>query len=270
MTTFDKREEGFEKKFALDEELRSRRTPAATRCSACGRRRSSASPAPRPTPMPRKSSWPTSRRAGDDDVFQQAAQGFRRQRRGAIGSPDPPHHGRADGGGDRSRSRLESKHPPPAMTRRLRREPPRSLLSCRCNTHGQPFPDTRSHAACRRRDGLHRLVRPRLADRRRDHRARRLSRRHHRPAARPVGHGGDGRRDRRDPRGRRRADRARAARRLRDREPRARFRRRGRDRPDDQHRRGCARLRGRGQVSAARRAQLGPGARDHAHRHHRS
>ena len=37
MTTFDKREEGFEKKFAHDEELSSRRSPGATSCSAFGR-----------------------------------------------------------------------------------------------------------------------------------------------------------------------------------------------------------------------------------------
>ena len=42
MTTFDKREEGFEKKFAHDEELRFKATRAATSCSACGRRKSSA------------------------------------------------------------------------------------------------------------------------------------------------------------------------------------------------------------------------------------
>ena len=33
MTTFDKREEGFEKKFALDEEQKFKAGPAATSCS---------------------------------------------------------------------------------------------------------------------------------------------------------------------------------------------------------------------------------------------
>ena len=36
MTTFDKREEGFEKKFAHDEELQFKAMPAATSCSGCG------------------------------------------------------------------------------------------------------------------------------------------------------------------------------------------------------------------------------------------
>ena len=42
MTTFDKREEGFEKRFALDEEQKFKAVAAATSCSASGSRRSSA------------------------------------------------------------------------------------------------------------------------------------------------------------------------------------------------------------------------------------
>ena len=55
MTTFDKREEGFEKKFAHDEELKFKAAARRTSFSACGRPRKWASPARKPTPMPRKS-----------------------------------------------------------------------------------------------------------------------------------------------------------------------------------------------------------------------
>ena len=65
MTTFDKREEGFEKKFAHDEELKfkanARRNKllglwAAEKLGLAGRMRE---------PTPRKSSWRTSRTPGD-------------------------------------------------------------------------------------------------------------------------------------------------------------------------------------------------------------
>ena len=80
---------------------------------------------------------------------------------------------------------------------------------------------------------------------------------------------GDGDRHRRDPGGRRRADRAHPGRRLRGGEPRARHGRRGRDRADDQHGRGRAGVRVGREVSAGRRAQLGPAARHDARRHGR-
>ena len=55
MTTFDKREEGFEKKFAHDEELRFKANARRNKLLGIGPRRSSAWPAPRPRPTPRKS-----------------------------------------------------------------------------------------------------------------------------------------------------------------------------------------------------------------------
>ena len=41
MTTFDKREQGFEAKYIHDEELRSRRPQGATKCWEAGQRHSS-------------------------------------------------------------------------------------------------------------------------------------------------------------------------------------------------------------------------------------
>ena len=67
-----------------------------------------------------------------------------------------------------------------------------------------------------------------------------------------------------------RAGRARAARRLRDRQPLARLRRRRHHRADDQHGRRRQGLRQRDEVSAARRAELGADAGDDARRHFRS
>ena len=56
MTTFDKREEGFEKKFAHDEELQVQGDgPPQQAARACGPPACSARPAPTPTPTPRRS-----------------------------------------------------------------------------------------------------------------------------------------------------------------------------------------------------------------------
>ena len=76
MTTFDKREEGFEKQFAHDEELNSRRLPGATSCSGCGRRRNSASPARRRTLTPSQSCMADFEEAGDHDVFRKIRKDF--------------------------------------------------------------------------------------------------------------------------------------------------------------------------------------------------
>ena len=62
MSNMKDREQGFERKFVLDEETRFKAMAGATSCSACGPPKSSASRAPMPTPMPRKWSSPTSRK----------------------------------------------------------------------------------------------------------------------------------------------------------------------------------------------------------------
>ena len=55
MTTFDKREEGFEKKFAHDEELKFKAVARRNKLVGCGRPANWARAAPTPMPTPRKS-----------------------------------------------------------------------------------------------------------------------------------------------------------------------------------------------------------------------
>ena len=55
MTTFDKREEGFEKKFAHDEELRFKANARRNKLLGLWAAEKLASPAPMPRPMPRRS-----------------------------------------------------------------------------------------------------------------------------------------------------------------------------------------------------------------------
>ena len=100
--------------------------------------------------------------------------------------------------------------------------------------------------------------------------ARRLFGRHHRKPARPVGHRRHSQRHRRGAPGRRGADRARSAQRFRFGEPRARLRRRRHHRADDQHAGRRARICRGGEISADRRAQLGPAPRDDIRRPLRS
>ena len=75
-TTFDKREEGFEKKFAHDEELRSRRAPGATSCSACGRPKSWAFPAREAEAYAKEVVMADFEEAGDHDVFKKIRKDF--------------------------------------------------------------------------------------------------------------------------------------------------------------------------------------------------
>ena len=68
MTTFDKREEGFEKKFALDEEQKFKAMARRNRLLGQWAPRSSAYRARRPPPTPRKWLRPISRN-GNGDVL---------------------------------------------------------------------------------------------------------------------------------------------------------------------------------------------------------
>ena len=62
-TTFDKREEGFEKKFVHDEELRFKAVARRNKqFGAVGRRATSVKPVPMPRSTPRMSCWPNSSR----------------------------------------------------------------------------------------------------------------------------------------------------------------------------------------------------------------
>ena len=129
---------------------------------------------------------------------------------------------------------------------------------------------TLADPAARRRNRVFRLVRAALSARRRNAGARRIFRSHHRKPARPLGRERHPRRCRRHPPGRRGADRARSARRLCARQPRARLRRRRHHRADDQYvgrRRGFCRG---GKISSGRRAELGSAPRHDTRRTFRS
>ena len=101
MTTFDKREEGFEKKFAHDAELQFKATArrnrmlgmwAAAKLGITGADADAYAKAVVVADL---------EEAGDDDVFREDSQGFRRQGRCRIRPSDPPHDGRVDGESDR-------------------------------------------------------------------------------------------------------------------------------------------------------------------------
>ena len=145
------------------------------------------------------------RRGGQDP------QGFRRQGRQSVRSPDRPHHDRADGQGGRRHQSRKVAHimAIPAFSLAKKLHAGETVYSGWC---GLPYP----------------LVAETLG-------ARRLCRGGDRKPARSVGRRRHPQRHRRGPPGRRRADRARAAQRFRAGEPRARFRRRRHHRADDQY-----------------------------------
>ena len=101
MTTFDKREEAFEKQFAHDEELKFKATArrnkllglwAAEKLGLTGAEADSYALSVVMVDFEDKR---RARRRAQD------SQGFRRQGRRPVRSPDQPHHERADGEGDR-------------------------------------------------------------------------------------------------------------------------------------------------------------------------
>ena len=89
MTTFDKREEGFEKKFAHDEELRFKANARRNKLLGLWAAEKLGLSGDEPTPTPRKWSWPTSRRAGDDDVFRKVRKDFDAKSVAQSDAPDP-------------------------------------------------------------------------------------------------------------------------------------------------------------------------------------
>ena len=264
MTTFDKREEGFEKKFAHDEELKFKATPAATSCSACGRPRSSGTSGADAEAYAKEVVMADFEEAGDDDVFRKVRKDF-----DAKGVAQSDHQIRRTmdelmaqaveqiraGTIARAGSAIQVGHayvsdalmpmaalPGFSLARRLRAG--ETVYTGWC---GLPAPIVAEIVA---REGFSAVTLDRST-------ACGTLAGDSRPASPPIRAG------------RRGADRARAARRLRDGEPRARFRRRRHHRADDQHRGRCARLRGGGEISADRRAQLGPAPRHDARRHRR-
>ena len=106
MTTFDKREEGFEKKFAHDEELRFKanarrnKTLGLWAASKLGLTGAEAEAYAKSVVMA------DFEEAGDNDVFKKVRQDFDAKGIAEIRPPDSPHDGRIDGkGGQRHQDR---------------------------------------------------------------------------------------------------------------------------------------------------------------------
>ncbi len=102
MTTFDKREEGFEKKFAHDEELRFKanarrnKTLGLWAASKLGLTGADADAYAKSVVMA------DFEEAGDDDVFKKVRKDFDAKGVAESDHQIPPYHGRADGGGGRA------------------------------------------------------------------------------------------------------------------------------------------------------------------------
>ena len=77
MTTFDKREEGFEKKFAHDEELRFKANARRNKLLGSGPRKKWACPAPPRTPTRKEVVVADFEEAGDDDVLRKVSKDFK-------------------------------------------------------------------------------------------------------------------------------------------------------------------------------------------------
>ena len=99
MTTFDKREEGFEKKFAHERSSSSSRMRGATGCSAVGGRELGLAGAQADAYA--KEVVIADFETPGTTTVPKDPQGFRRQGRRAVRSSDPPYHGRAHGPGGR-------------------------------------------------------------------------------------------------------------------------------------------------------------------------
>ena len=122
MTTFDKREDAFESKFAHDAELQfkaeARRNKLLGLWAAAllGKTGDDAEEYAKTVVAADLD------HAGHEDVFRKIRGRFRRGRRGPVRPPDPPHHGRADGARRWSRCarRRSDGMPLPALAGRLR------------------------------------------------------------------------------------------------------------------------------------------------------
>ena len=117
MTTFDKREEGFEKKFAhrRGTAVQGRRPPQQASW-ACGPPKSLGFPGAEAEAYAKSVVVADFEEAGDEDVFRKIRADFDAKSVRPVGPPDPPHHGRADGHRPSSRSRQPGKWLPPIST----------------------------------------------------------------------------------------------------------------------------------------------------------
>jgi hypothetical protein len=99
MSTFDKREEGFELKFAHEEEVRFKARARRNKMLGLWAAEKLGLDAAAADAYSKEIVMADRRRRG----VSQAAPRLRRQDGRAVRPPDPPHHGRADGEGGRGR-----------------------------------------------------------------------------------------------------------------------------------------------------------------------
>ena len=101
MTTFDKREEGFEKKFAHDEELRFKANARRNKLLGLWAAEKLGLTGDAANAYAKEVVMADFEEAGDDDVLKKVQQGSRGQGRRAVRAGHPPRHERPDGEGDR-------------------------------------------------------------------------------------------------------------------------------------------------------------------------
>ena len=100
MTTFDKREEGFEKKFAHDEELRFKANARRNKLLGHWAAEKLGLTGADADAYAKEVVMADFEEAGDDDVFRKVRTDFEAKGVEQSDHQNPPHHGRADGAGD--------------------------------------------------------------------------------------------------------------------------------------------------------------------------
>ena len=105
MSSMKDREEGFERKFAFDEELRFKATARRNKLLGLWAAEKLGKTGADAEPTPRKSSSPTSRKPATTTCSARCAGDFDAAGVDAVRPSDPPHDGRADGAWPSSRSR---------------------------------------------------------------------------------------------------------------------------------------------------------------------
>ena len=227
MTTFDKREEGFEKQFAHDEELRFKANARRNKLLGLWAAEKLGLTGADAEAYAKEVVMADFEEAGDDDVFRKIRKDFDAK---GVAQSDQQIRTTMDELMAQAVAQIKAGQIAELVSLSRRR----AIFSWI-----QPMANLPGYSLARRLaagetvyTGWCALPAPIVAE---IDRPRRLRRRHPRPAARAVGHRRDRDRHRGDPRRRRGAGRARAARRIRRREPRARLRRRRHHRADDQH-----------------------------------
>ena len=102
MSDMKDREKGFERKFAFDEELRFKATARRNKLLGLWAAEKLGKSGADADAYAKEVVVSDIEEAGDHDVFRKVKSRFRRRRRRAVRSSDPPHDGRTDGRGHRA------------------------------------------------------------------------------------------------------------------------------------------------------------------------